>query len=79
MDKGWDDEWKKLYMNTRRAAFEVHVISMYPGKAAFLKRNDWMVDHASRLIAVSTGAPGGTQKTIDFAVMKGLEVKRFRK
>ena len=77
MDKGWTDEWKQLYLNTRKVAFEIHVISRYPGKAAFLKRNDWMVDHASRLIAVSTGAPGGTQKTIDYAVKKGLEVRRF--
>ena len=40
MDKGWKDEWEQLYLNTRKAAFEVHVISRYPGKAAFLKRND---------------------------------------
>ena len=79
MDKGWKDEWNKLYWNTRRSAFEVQVISKYPGTAAFLKINDWMVDHASLLIAVSTGAPGGTQKTIDYAMKKGLEVKRFQK
>ena len=25
MEKGWTDEWKQLYLNTRKVAFEIHV------------------------------------------------------
>lgn len=79
MNKGWDDYWMQLYLETRRTAFEDHIISNYPGKAAFIQRNEWMVDHASRLIAVYTGALGGTKKTIDYATKNGLEVVCYGK
>ena len=36
-----------------------------------------MVDHASRLIAVYTGALGGTKKTIDYAKKKRIKVVSY--
>lgn len=53
---------------------ETFYISERPGRSAFSQRNNWMVDHASRLIAVYTGAPGGTKETIKYAKAQGLEV-----
>ncbi len=35
-------------------------------------------ENASRLIAVFTGAPGGTKKTVDYAKKKGLEIDRYQ-
>jgi len=77
MEKGWGEEWKKIYFETREAASEVHAISGYRSKWAFIKRNEWMVDHANRLIAVFTGTAGGTKKTVEYAIKNRLEIKRF--
>ena len=42
--------------------------------AAFQQRNEWMVDHSSRLIAIYNGTPGGTRNTIEYAKQKKLEI-----
>ena len=36
-------------------------------RSCFQRRNEWMVDHASRVIAVWNGLPSGTKNTIDYA------------
>ena len=76
MDSGkrWDDKWRDVYKNILVHADEVYYIGKKPGKAAFFKRDDWMVDHSSRLIAIYNNAPGGTKHTIDRAEKHGLEV-----
>ncbi|MBQ9543960.1 MAG: DUF1273 family protein [Clostridia bacterium] len=74
----WNDEWRAVYKKVIGAANEVHFIGAIPGRVSYFMRNDWMVDRASRLIAVSTGAPGGTQKTIDRARRLGLEIISFQ-
>ena len=79
MEDRWDNRWKSRYNRVLKTADEVHVIASHPGRAVYTRRDEWMVDHASRLIAVFTGAPGGTKKTVDYAVKKGLEVDRFQK
>ena len=38
------------------------------------RRNRYMVDHASRLIAVFDGQEGGTRRTVEYALRSGLEV-----
>jgi len=79
MEDQWDNRWKSRYNRVLKAADETYVIGSHPGRTAFFLRDEWMVDHASRLIAVFTGALGGTKKTVDYAVEKGLEVDRFQK
>ena len=37
-------------------------------------RNEWLVDKASRVIAVFNGQKSGTKNTIDYAKRKGIEV-----
>jgi uncharacterized phage-like protein YoqJ len=39
-----------------------------------LRRNRYMVDHASLLIAVHDGQSGGTRRTIEYAMRRGLDV-----
>ena len=39
-----------------------------------LRRNRYMVDHASLLIAVHDGQSGGTRRTIEYALRRGLDV-----
>ena len=38
------------------------------------RRNRYMVDHASLLIAVHDGQPGGTRSTIEYAMRRGLAI-----
>ena len=74
MEDRWDSEWQKRYSSILLNANEVHYIGERPGTASFLKRDRWMVDHASRLIAVYCGVPGGTRETIEYAKAEGIEV-----
>ncbi len=74
MENQWESNWKKRYHRIRFSADEMHYISDKPGRTAFFRRNYWMADHASRLIAVYTGAPGGTKETIRYAKTQGLEI-----
>ncbi len=39
-----------------------------------MKRNRYMVDSSSMIIAVYSGAPGGTMSTILYAMRQGLEI-----
>ena len=38
------------------------------------RRNRYMVDHASLLIAVHDGQSGGTRRTIEYAMRRGLDI-----
>ncbi len=38
------------------------------------RRNRYMVDHASLLIALHDGLPGGTRYTIEYALRRGLDI-----
>ena len=67
----------KKYNQVLKFADEINIIGKYPGRAAFFLRDEWMVDHASRLIAVYTGAPGGTKQTIDYAKKKRIKVVSY--
>lgn len=40
----------------------------------FQQRNEWMVDHAARVIAVWNGQPSGTGNTVRYAREQGVEV-----
>ena len=41
---------------------------------AYQRRNEWMVDHSSRVIAVFSGEPSGTKNTIDYAKALGISI-----
>ena len=74
MENQWEMGWQERYRTILTAADEVHYIGARPGRQAFFARNHWMADRASRLIAVYTGAPGGTKETIDYAKTKHLRI-----
>ena len=40
-----------------------------------MARNIYMTDHATRLIAVSNGSAGGTLRTINAAIERGMEIR----
>lgn len=78
MESRWEQEWIRRYRTILKNADEIVYVSNKPGRNAFFERNHWMVDRASRLIGVYTGAPGGTKETIWYAKNSGLEVITIR-
>ena len=70
----WKQEWKDQYHQLLKDADLVRNISDRYSDDCFMKRNMWMVDHSSLLIAVYNGAPGGTRNTIEYAMRKGITV-----
>ena len=70
----WSDEWKHRYDFLLSRADYVRVICPEYCPEAYRLRNQWMVNHASRLIAVYDGKPGGTYNTIRYAMQAGLTV-----
>ena len=78
MENRWENSWQERYRSIISASDEVHYICDKPDKKAFFVRNHWMVDHASRLIAVYTGAPGGTKGTIEYARKLKREVVQIQ-
>lgn len=71
----WSMEWQQRYHTVLSAADLTRVISDHYSKAAFQIRNEWMVDHAARVIAAYNGYPkSGTKKTIVYADKQGVPV-----
>ena len=79
MENEWDQSWKNRYYKLLRESEEINYIGDEPGRKSFFARDEWMVDHSNRVIGVFTGAPGGTQKTINYAKEKRREVVLIEK
>lgn len=41
----------------------------------YRKRNEWMIEHSNRIIAVYNGSQDGTKEIINFASKNGLEIR----
>lgn len=50
-------------------------VSEEPSKACYRKRNQFMIDHSSRLIAVISDLKSGTGQTVNYAEKNGIETK----
>lgn len=50
------------------------VISQHYARGCMQRRNRYMVDHASLLIAAFDGSTGGTQSTILYAMNRGISI-----
>lgn len=73
-EKRWSLHWQRRYCAVLRQADLIRKISTSFSMASYQKRNVWMVDHSSLVIAVFNGEAGGTKKTIDYAMEQGIEV-----
>ena len=74
----WTDEWKTRYNMVLAAADYVVFMEPQYGREAFQTRNEWMVSHASRLIAVFNGENSGTGNTINYARRISVNVKTIK-
>ena len=69
----WNAEWKNRYESLLKKADLVKYISKRYDPSIFTKRNLWMADHCSRVIAYYNGEDGGTKDMILYAQEKGIE------
>ena len=66
-DSHWNESWRKRYRRLLKKADEVNYICGGYASFAYQRRNEWMVDRSSRVIAVYNGEPSGTRNTINYA------------
>lgn len=70
----WSAKERARYQHILEQAAHVEYISHDYYNGCLQKRNRYMVDHATHLLAVYDGQPGGTASTIRYARKKGLEI-----
>jgi len=66
-DEEWEEGWRARYRLLLSQAEYVKVLEPGPSGEAFRKRNEWMVAHSARVIAVYGGQPGDTRNAIRYA------------
>lgn len=70
----WSDAARERYQGILSRADRVEYVSHEYTRGCLQKRNRFIVDAATHLIAVYDGQPGGTQSTIEYARKKGLTI-----
>lgn len=73
-ERTWSDRWQRQYNSILESADLVKYISPAYSRACFCIRNEWVVDHSARVIAVFNGGMSGTKNTIDYAKNNNIEV-----
>lgn len=74
----YPDFSKKSAHIIEKADLVFHIKDKY-SPFAFRARNEWMVDHSSLVIALSSGKKGGTENTINYATKTGKEIMKLEK
>ena len=70
----WNAEWKTRYEKLIKRADLVKHISQTYDPSVFTKRNFWMVEHCTRVIAFYNGSDGGTKEMIEYAKERDIDV-----
>ena len=65
---------ERRYDRIIKNADYVTTISDHYYKACYQKRNEWMVDRSSLVIAVWNGTASGTKNTVVYAKRQGIDV-----
>lgn len=67
----WGGGWTERFLHVTRSADSTVYVCEARSRSAYQRRNMYMVDHSSRLIAAYTGASGGTRNAVEYAKKKG--------
>lgn len=67
-------EWKKRYITVMEAADLTRDICDGYKRGVYQIRNEWMVDHSARVVAIWNGKPSGTKNTVEYANRKNVPV-----
>lgn len=70
----WSIEWQKRYAAVMAKADFIKEVCTHYSRGCYQIRNEWMVDHSARVIAVWNGSPSGTKNTVMYAKRKGVPV-----
>ena len=70
----WSIDWQKRYAAIMAKADFIKEVCQHYSRGCYQIRNEWMVDHSARVIAVWNGSPSGTKNTIVYAERKGVPV-----
>lgn len=68
----WKGGWTEKFNRVLREADLIRLVQKEFSYSSYQRRNEWMVDRSSRIIAVYNGAPGGTKNTLDYAAKAGV-------
>ncbi len=71
---GWSKSHQKRYQDCLDACDLQTVVSRVYKPSCMARRNRYMVDHASLLIAVFDGVPGGSGQTIEYAMRRNIPI-----
>ena len=71
----WSPSWQELYRYVLAEADLTRVISKGYHTGVYQVRNEWMVNHAARVIAVFNNKPSGTMNTIEYAIRQNVPVE----
>lgn len=74
-EQSWSQEWRERYLAILAAADYVKYVCPGYSRSCFQIRNEWMVNHAARLIAVFNNQPSGTMNTIEYALRQNVPVQ----
>lgn len=66
-EERWSSDWQKRYRQILSQADFVRCVSKRYAPDCFQNRNEWMVNHSAKVIAVYNGTKGGTKNTIEYA------------
>lgn len=70
----WEQDWKDRYHDIISKADHTVYVCKHYSRGCFQIRNEWMVDHSARVIAVFNGEKSGTKNTIDYANRKNIPI-----
>ena len=70
----WGRDWQERYRLVMERADLVRFICPGYSRDCFQRRNEWMVNHSARVIAVYNGQPSGTRNTIEYVRQRGVPV-----
>ncbi len=71
---GWSDDLKKRYFKLVEDCDYYTLVQSNYTPDCFMRRNRYMVDNSSVIIAAYNGSPGGTMKTMLYAIRQGIEI-----
>lgn len=71
---GWSSELKKRYSKLVEECDYFTLVQSNYTPDCFMRRNRYMVDNSSVIIAANNGSAGGTLKTMLYALRQGLEM-----
>lgn len=73
-ETNWSRSWQKQYTDILTEVDFVKYICGEYSRPCFQIRNEWMVDHSTRVIAIFNGEKSGTKNTIDYATKVGVPI-----